>query len=192
MKKNQKDPLEKKFDKILRLCKENKEGVNVVALTSEKAVAFGLGPDEFKPYTAIFFSNVSGLNDFNGIVNNSALTSYDETDPTYIAIDNQNFKKPSIYFKNKDQFKKFNHKSELAVNERLLLYWEYGPYSCFTFVTSDPLTSNTIIECIFSENESTQKANRFLFLNLLPPKEREEVAYLFKKSIEDSNMNKED
>lgn len=184
--KNQ-DSLKKKFDKIIKLSKKNQDGVHTIAMTSEKALAQGLGPDQINPPTALFFSNIEGISFFNGFIDSTPLSQKHSSDLTLVGIDNQDLKKPSIYIRNGDVLSRFNNRTELQDDEKILLYWEYGPYSCFFFVIKDPLTQSTLLDCIFSESFTTQKANRFFFLSLLPIEEKKIAISLFKESFDRKN-----
>ncbi|WP_042476487.1 hypothetical protein [Bacillus ndiopicus] len=179
--------LEKKFEKVLQMCRENITNTYAIAISSKDAVAYGLGHSKFKPYTALYFSNLSGKDELKGFINHAPISSFTNVDTTYITIDNRLLKKSVFYIKSGNKILRFNHKAKLLPKQKIMLYWEYGPYSCLVFIMPDLFSDNLIMECVFSENEDTQRANRLLFLNLLPNKEKEGVIHLFKQHLENSN-----
>ncbi|MFB7159970.1 hypothetical protein [Lysinibacillus sp. NPDC056232] len=188
MKKNKQNELSKKMEKILKLSQDNTTGISSIAFDTNYIRAYGLGPKLIEPTTAIYYENLNGSSELNGHILNSHINNTNNSKSTFLAIDNRDSNKPALYISNQSMVKKITRKSELKEGEKVLLYWEYGPYSFLVFSMQDPISKQTILECIFNGNLATTRANRYLFLNLLPSVEALSVKKKFENALTNSNL----
>lgn len=186
MKKKNKDELLTKFDKVLKLSKNNETGISSIAFSQKEVLAYGLGPKLFEPNTAIYYVNINGSSELNGHIQKDYLNDTTEDTKTILAIDIRNSVKPVLFLSRQNSIKKITKKTDLHEEEMVLLYWEYGPYSLFLFSSQDPISKETLLECVFNNTLDSQKSNRYLFLSLLPTEEAHLLENKFKKSFNDS------
>lgn len=186
MKKKHTEELLTKFNKVLKLSQNNEPGISSIAFSQNQVLAYGLGPKLFEPNTAIYYVNLNGSSELNGHIQNASINDTTDDATTILAIDIRNSVKPVLFLSHQNSVKKITKKTELQEGEMVLLYWEYGPYSLFLFSCQDPISKETLLECIFNSTLDSQKSNRYLFLNLLPTEKADLLKNKFEKSFNDS------
>lgn len=187
-----KKDLNGKFDELMNLCRDGKEGVSSMAFSSEKSLSIGQNNAKFNLPTGFCYFNINGEINITGNVNNKSFSNHSTKnenieDCVIVIADSRNENKITLFVKN-PEIAKYNRKSTTSDQITIVIYWENGDYSYLAYILNNPLNNEIIVDANFVASKYQSDINRANCLRLLDKTTSNKITHL----LTDENKKQKD
>lgn len=197
---NEKKKTRKKFNEVLTWSQSPNNGALAISFQEKTVLVNGVNSNSVKPHLAVLHASINGNETFQQWTPISENTN----ESIILAFNLKKNRDPILYTMNlnhiKDEPLKFDKSEPISKDDFILLYWEISDFSFLSMIFKDPNSDQTIIECQFSNKNTSKIFNRKLLSVLLPKKYAIELEKVVNKSeekkifiggVEEDNENQE-
>lgn len=158
-----------KFLELLEYCKGDRGDAFSLKFEGNIGILEGISQVPLKPVSALIVMKDKKDTIICGRLDGINLTADEEYNYSdiIVGVDVRNNKKVKVYCSIGESVKKINSKSDLYLEDMIMVYWEIQESACLTFVNYDPIKQETVVEIIESENDGTKACFRGMVRNYL-------------------------